>query len=76
MAKTAPGSYTGTLYRMTGPAFNAAWDPARVTATAVGTASLTFSDGNDGTFSYVVNGVSGSKPITRQVFASPKTTCQ
>jgi hypothetical protein len=76
MARTAPGSYTGTLYRTTGPAFNAAWDPALVTATAVGTASLTFSDGNTGTFGYVVNGISGSKPITRQVFASPKTTCQ
>ncbi|HZZ92917.1 MAG TPA: Ig-like domain repeat protein [Usitatibacter sp.] len=75
MTRTAPGSYVGTLYRTTGPAFNAPWDASRVTTTPVGTASLSFSDGNDGTFSYSVNGVTGSKPITRQVFASPKTTC-
>jgi hypothetical protein len=75
MTKTAPGSYTGTLYRTTGPAFNASWNPSQVTTTPVGVASLSFSDGNDGTFSYTVNGVSGSKPITRDVFATPKTTC-
>jgi len=68
-------SCSGTLYRTTGPAFNAPWDPSRVTTTPVGTASLSFSDGNSGTFSYTVDGVSGSKPITRQVFANPKTTC-
>jgi len=75
MAKTGQGVYVGTLYRTTGPAFNAAWDPSRVTATAVGFASLSFSDASNGTFSYSVNGVSGSKPITRQLFATPKTTC-
>jgi hypothetical protein len=75
MTRTAPGSYTGTLYRTSGPAFNASWNPAQVSVTPVGVASLDFSDGNDGTFSYTVNGVSGSKPITRQVFANPKTTC-
>jgi hypothetical protein len=29
---------------------------------------LTFSDANDGTWSYSVNGVSGTKAITRQTF--------
>jgi len=74
--KTAAGTYTGTLYRTTGPAFNAVpFNPANVTATAVGMATLTFTDGNTGTFAYTVNGVSQAKAITRQVFGSG-TTCR
>jgi hypothetical protein len=34
----------------------------------VGTASITFSDGNNGTLAYTVNGVTGTKAITRQLF--------
>ena len=75
-AKTADATYTGTLYRTIGPAFDAQpWDPTKVVATAVGTATFTFSDANDGTFTYAVNGVTQSKPITRQVFSSPVPTC-
>src|SRR5690348_3360624 len=67
-AKTAQGTYQGTLYRTTGPAFNAVpFNPAGVTATPVGTVSLTFTDGNTGTFAYTVNGVSQAKAITREV---------
>ncbi|HUH91956.1 MAG TPA: hypothetical protein VL742_02275 [Casimicrobiaceae bacterium] len=74
--KTEPGSYAGTLFRTTGPAFNAVpFNPASVTPTAVGTATLTFTDGNTGRFAYTVNGVSQAKAITRQVFGSG-TTCQ
>ena len=32
--------------------------------------------GNAATFAYVVNGVSQSKAITRQVFRAPGTLCQ
>ena len=39
-------------------------------------ATFTFADGNHGTFAYTVNGVSQSKPITREVFVSPGTVCQ
>jgi len=75
--KTVPGVYTGTLYRTTGPAFSSVpFDPAKVTATAVGTATFTFSDGNDATFAYTVNGVSQAKAITREVFQNPGTVCQ
>jgi hypothetical protein len=75
--KTAPGVYGGTLYRTTGPAFSAVpFLPANVTATAVGTATFTFTDGNTGTFNYTVNGVTQTKAITRQVFAAPGTVCQ
>ena len=44
--------------------------------TAVGTATFTFSDGNNAQFAYTVNGVSQAKAITRQVFTPPGTVCQ
>ncbi len=75
--QSAPGTYTGTLYRTTGPPFNATpFLPANVTATAVGSATFTFTDGNTGTFAYTYNGVTQSQPITREVFVSPGTVCQ
>jgi len=75
--KTAPGVYSGTLYRTTGPAFNALpFNPANVMATAVGVATFTFSDGNNATFAYTVNGISQNKSITREIFAAPGTVCQ
>jgi hypothetical protein len=70
-------TFGGTLYRTAGPAFNAVpFDPAKVIATAVGTASFTFTDGNRGSFAYAVNGVSQAKAITRQVFRAPGTVCR
>ena len=75
--RTAPGVYTGALYRTTGPAFDAVpFDPGRVVATAVGTATLTFANGDAGTFAYSVNGVAQTKPVTRQVFRAPGTVCR
>ena len=75
--KTAPGVYSGTLYRTTGPPFNAVpFLPSDVVATAVGDATFTFSNGNAATFAYTVNGVSQTKAITRQVFVPPGTVCQ
>jgi hypothetical protein len=75
-AKTGEGTYTGALYRTTGPAFSAVpWNPAQVVVTAVGSGTFTFSDANNGTFAYTVNGVAQSKAITRQVFSSPVPTC-
>src|SRR5436190_725676 len=42
--KTSPNVFSGTLYQTHGPAFNAApFNPALVTASAVGTGTLTFS---------------------------------
>jgi hypothetical protein len=41
----------------------------------VGTATFSFVDGNTGTFSYTVDGVTQTKTITREVFAPPGTTC-
>jgi len=74
-AKTAPGSYTGALYRTTGSPYNGAWNPLQLGVTQVGTATFTFTDIANGTFTYSVDGVSGSKAITREAFSSPGTVC-
>lgn len=69
-------TYTGALYRTTGPAFSAAtFDPSQVTVTQVGNGTFSFTDANTGTFSYTVNGVSQTKAILRQVYSSPLPTC-
>lgn len=78
--QTAPHTFSGTLYRTTGPTFNAVpFDPRNVLLTAVGTAALMFTDGNTGTFAYQVNDgmnvATQTKAITREVFASPGTIC-
>jgi hypothetical protein len=73
----APGVWSGALYTGTGPAWNAVpFDSSKVLATPVGTATLAFADGDSGTFSYSIGGVSQSKPITRQVFNPPGTVCR
>ena len=59
---------TGTLYRTTGPPSGPTFNPALVQVITVGTVSLAFTDANNGTLTYTVNGVSGSKAITRQLF--------
>lgn len=75
--KTGATTYAGPLYRTTGPAFNASpWNPARVTATAVGSATFSFNDDNNGTFTATVNGVTQAKPITRQVYSNPTSVCR
>lgn len=77
LVKANGAAYAGTLYRTTGPPFSAVpFDPARVTLAPVGAASITFADGNTGVFSYSVNGVAQTKPITRNVFRAPGTVCQ
>ena len=74
--KTGPGVYSGTLYRTTGPPFNSVpFNPANVVATPVGTATFSFTDGNNASFAYTVNGISQAKAITREVFANPGTVC-
>jgi len=74
-SEIAPDTYSGTFYETRGPAFNAPFDPGQVTNTAVGTGTLAFSDSGSGTFSYTLNGVTQSKPITRFVFAAPVPLC-
>jgi hypothetical protein len=72
--KTAEGQYSGTLYRTSGPAFNATpWHDA--TSTAVGTMSFSFTTGSTGTLTYTFNGATVTKQIERFVFAPMKVQC-
>jgi hypothetical protein len=72
--KVSDGIYSGTLYETRGPAFDAVpFTPATVAATPVGVGTLSFSDVNNGAFSYSVNGVAQTKSITRQVFGAVPT---
>ena len=64
-------TYTGTIYRTTGPAFDAAtFDPAKVTTSPAGYATFMFNDSDNGTFVYVLDNEYGSKTITREVFGA------
>ena len=74
--ESSPGTWTGALYSTTGPAFGTAWDVAKVKVTTVGTLALTFSDIGNGTLTATVNGITVSRPITRQVFSSPASACR
>ena len=74
-SRTDSDTYAGPVFRTTGPSFDAAYDPAAVSDTQVGSATLTFSDRNNGTFSSIINGIAQNETITRQVFADPPTVC-
>jgi hypothetical protein len=66
---SSPNTYSGTLYQTSGPPANSAsFNASSVHVTPVGSGTFTFSDANNGTWSYSVNGVSGTKTITRQPF--------
>jgi hypothetical protein len=72
--KIADNAYSGTLYQTRGPAFNAVpFSPSLVVSTPLGTATISFTDANDGTFSYTVNGTTQTKSLTRQVFGTLPT---
>jgi lysyl endopeptidase len=67
-------TYSGTLYRSTGPVFNTVpWTPS--VALPVGTMSVTFSDGKTAMLTYTVDGVTVNKDIIREVFSTPATEC-
>lgn len=77
--RTAPGVYSGTLYRTTGPAFSSVpFTPIVFPAnyTTVGSVTFTFTGANSGTMAYTVNGVSQTKSIMRYIYATPSTVCR
>jgi hypothetical protein len=65
---TSSNTYAGPLYATLGPPFTSQFDPKSVEVRQVGNATLTFSGADNGTFAYTVDGVSGTKSITRQPF--------
>ncbi|MGE5093540.1 MAG: YncE family protein [Betaproteobacteria bacterium] len=74
--KIGANSYSGTLLRTTGPAFGGTFDPSKVTRTPVGSATVTFTDADNGVLSATVDGTQLIKRITRQAFAAPRPTCE
>ena len=75
--RQADGSYTGDLYRTSGPAFNAnPFTPiGAANLTRVGAMTLRFTGGESGTLSYSVDGANVTKAIARQLFSSPAPSC-
>jgi hypothetical protein len=70
----ADGSFAGTLYRTTGPAFNAVpW--SATTPVEVGSMRVAFSSNGAGTLTYSVDGVSVTKTISREVFGAASPVC-
>ncbi len=62
---------TGDIYRVNGgTAPTVQWTGAGRILTKVGTGTLMFADSSAGTFNFTIDNVSGSKAITRQVFAT------
>ncbi len=59
-------TYRGPIYKTSGPYFASTFNPGQLGVVPVGTGTLSFRDSNSGTFSYVVEGITGSKSITRQ----------
>jgi hypothetical protein len=69
-------TFTGDLYRTTGPAFNAnPFSPDAVAVSRVGTMTVSFVDVNSGTLKYTVNGVEVNKGIQRQVYGTRAAAC-
>jgi hypothetical protein len=65
---TGASELRGTLYQTNGPGYQQPFDPARVSLRVVGEAAFSFRDASNATFSYTLNGIAGSKPITRLRF--------
>jgi hypothetical protein len=78
--RQADGSYSGDLNRpASGTPFNQINGPATAfPVPTVGSFSLRFSDGENASFSYTLDGVTQTKPISRLVFVgdtTPVTVC-
>ncbi|MBL8510649.1 MAG: hypothetical protein JNM52_03295, partial [Betaproteobacteria bacterium] len=69
------GSFFGELYRTTGPAFNSVpFTPiGAANITQVGTMRLTFQGPQNATLTYTINGITVTKQIVRQIFATLPT---
>jgi len=62
-------TFSGPLFAVTGSWFGGTWTPP-ATASQVGNINFAFSGANAGFLSYIVNGVSVTKNITRQTFVT------
>ena len=79
LTRQADGRYTGSLNRAaSGVPFSMINGPATTfPVPTVGNAALIFSNGERGTFTYTLDGVTQQKPIERFVYAGPtQTVCE
>jgi hypothetical protein len=65
---TSTTSFTGAMYRTSGPPYTGVFDPSRVSVVPVGVATLAFSATDRGTFTWSMDGVNGTKSIERQPY--------
>jgi len=70
-------TFSGELFRTTGPAFNAnPFTPITgANVTSVGTMSIAFAGADQATLGYTVNGVAVTKSIRRQVYGTRAANC-
>lgn len=74
LTRQSDGSYSGPLYRTTGPPyFTVPW--TSISVSQVGTMTLRFASATSATLSYSFNGITVNKNIQRQVFGSPVPEC-
>jgi len=76
-ARQPNGTFTGSLFRQPNgtPFLQINGQPAAGAPSAVGTATLSFSDGETGTFTTVLGGVTQTKSISRLQFGGTATVC-
>lgn len=65
---TSSWTYTGPIYRTTGPYFGGVFNPVGVTPMLVGSGTLLFLSFDQARFTYSVDGVQSQKEIQRQSF--------
>jgi hypothetical protein len=69
--KVSGDGCTGELYEVTGGSpLTEPWSGDNLSVPAVGNITLSFSDVNNGSMTFTINGESGSKTIERQVWAT------
>jgi hypothetical protein len=77
--RTTPtgNAYAGPILATAGPPFNSLpFPPVTAPPTQVGSGTLTFTSGNNGSFAYTVNMVSQTKALERyDLFTGPQPTC-
>jgi len=60
--------FTGQLYKVAGSSYAGTFNPNLVSVRTVGVMQITFSGNDNATFTYTVDGATGTKVITRQPF--------
>ncbi|BBJ23401.1 hypothetical protein W01_13280 [Candidatus Nitrotoga sp. AM1P] len=64
----SPTAYSGPIYKTTGTYLGVTYDPGQLVVTPVGTGTFIFHDYSSATFNYTVDGITGTKEITRLSF--------